>query len=495
MGFGKSRRQLRTIWKARAAGRLRVVGGGLAVALGIGVLGAEPAHALVPEAPTNVSAVAAGLGSATVSWTPAGDGGSPLTGFLVAAQPSAIGLTVDDPTQTSATITGLPDGTYTFTVRARNADGRSLPSLKSPAVTITGGSTVTVPDPPVNVSATPGVQSATVSWTPPANDGGWPITDYKVNVNPGKGVSMPAPGDATSLVFTGLTSGVEYTFTVQAGNDLGRSANSAPSNVVTPTEPMAVAKDFTGDGKGDIIGRKLNGELWLYRGNGTGGVGAYNRIGTGWQVFDRILSTGDFSGDGKSDVLARRPNGELWLYSGNGGGGWAAAGRRISTGWQTVDRILSTGDFSGDGKSDIIARRLNGELWLYRGNGGGGIASYSRIGTGWQAFDRIFSTGDFTGDGNGDVLARKPNGELWLFAGNGAGGWAAAGRRISTGWQAVDRLFSAGDFSGDGKSDVLARRPNGELWLYRGNGGGGFSSYGRASSGWQVYDILLGVGV
>ena len=79
--------------------------------------------------------------------------------------------------------------------------------------------------------------------------------------------------------------------------------------------------------------------------------------------------------------------------------------------------------------------------------------------------------GDFTGDGAADVLARKPDGTLWLYAGNGRGGWAAAGRRIGLGWQVFDRVLSPGDFTGDGAADVLARKPDGTLWLYPGNGG------------------------
>ncbi|EAX0569006.1 hypothetical protein WX77_25030, partial [Salmonella enterica] len=44
----------------------------------------------------------------------------------------------------------------------------------------------------------------------------------------------------------------------------------------------------------------------------------------------RSLATvwGDFDGDGKADLVARKPNGELWLYSGNGTGGFTSPARR-----------------------------------------------------------------------------------------------------------------------------------------------------------------------
>jgi hypothetical protein len=46
------------------------------------------------------------------------------------------------------------------------------------------------------------------------------------------------------------------------------------------------------------------------------------RIGTGWGAFTALLWPGDFSGDGRPDLLARQPNGVLDMYRGNGTGGW-----------------------------------------------------------------------------------------------------------------------------------------------------------------------------
>ena len=46
-------------------------------------------------------------------------------------------------------------------------------------------------------------------------------------------------------------------------------------------------------------------------------------------------------------------------------------------------------------------------------------------------------------------------------------------------------ITARGDYSGDAKADVLAVDPNGALWLYRGNGLGGFSGRTAAGSGWD----------
>jgi hypothetical protein len=77
----------------------------------------------------------------------------------------------------------------------------------------------------------------------------------------------------------------------------------------------------------------------MYRGNGAGGwvTGSAEPVGAGWQSFTALVGGGDFSGDGKPDVLARTSDGSLLLYRGNGAGGWiTGAGERIGSGWGSL---------------------------------------------------------------------------------------------------------------------------------------------------------------
>jgi FG-GAP-like repeat len=204
----------------------------------------------------------------------------------------------------------------------------------------------------------------------------------------------------------------------------------------------------------------------------------------------------DWSGDAHADVLAVGPGEQLLLYRGNGAGGWATGSAEpIGTGWGAFDAMLSPGDFSGDDRPDLLVRRTDGALLMYRGNGAGGFVTGmgEPVGSGWGPFTALLAPGDFSGDGEPDVLARHPDGGLLLYRGNGAGGWVTgAGERIGSGWQGFTSVLAGGDFSGDGKPDVLARQPDGALLLYRGNGAGGWVTGAgeQIGSGWGPLGLV-----
>ncbi|MDQ1536022.1 MAG: hypothetical protein QOE58_415, partial [Actinomycetota bacterium] len=255
---------------------------------------------------------------------------------------------------------------------------------------------------------------------------------------------------------------------------------SVTSWQATPSTAIFSPLDFTGDHKSDVMRVTPAGELYLYRGNGLGAFsGPGTKIGSGWGGFARVFSPGDFTGDGKSDILAVKTNGDLYVYRGSGLGGFTGAATKVSAGWAGFSKVFSPGDFTGDGRSDVMAVLGSGDLFLFRGNGQGGFTGRAtRIGTGWGGFAKVFSPGDFTGDGRSDIMAVGSNGDLHLYRGNGIGGFWGAGTKIGAGWAMFVSEFSPRDFTGDGRSDVLGVQSTGRLYLYRGNGLGGFVGSG-----------------
>jgi PKD repeat protein len=133
-------------------------------------------------------------------------------------------------------------GTYQVTLTVTDNQGATGTFTRS--VTVTAPTTPTAPGAPTGVTATAGNGSATVSWTPPGNSGGSPITAYVVTPYIGSTAKTPVevtgnPPARTATV-SGLANGTTYTFRVAARNATGLLGPTAASAAVTPTAPPAV---------------------------------------------------------------------------------------------------------------------------------------------------------------------------------------------------------------------------------------------------------------
>jgi hypothetical protein len=113
----------------------------------------------------------------------------------------------------------------------------TLPALRDSVATLIAATPTAVPGAPTIGTATAGNAQATVSFSPPASDGGSPITSYTVTSTPG---GLTASGPASPLMVTGLANGTAYTFTAHATNAAGNSPESPVSNSVTPTAALAI---------------------------------------------------------------------------------------------------------------------------------------------------------------------------------------------------------------------------------------------------------------
>ncbi len=90
-----------------------------------------------------------------------------------------------------------------------------------------------LPDPPRNVTATPGKGMATVNFEPPKSDGGSPVTYYTVTSVP-RGIVIK--GTKSPMTVQGLSDQRCYSFVVTASNSVGTGLASHPSKCVTPSE-------------------------------------------------------------------------------------------------------------------------------------------------------------------------------------------------------------------------------------------------------------------
>ncbi len=273
-------------------------------------------------------------------------------------------------------------------------------------------------------------------------------------------------------------------------------ALSATMSTVVQKFSQLSFSDFSSDGHPDVVGQRSDGTLWFYPGNGVGALGNGVQFASGWGGYDMVLAPGDFDGDGKADLIARDTAGNLWLFPGTGNGNINQAGIQIGVGFDVFDTILAPGDFDGDGYPDLLARLPDGTLWLYSGTPSGGLTTPNGpFDSGWNAYDLMVAPGDFDEDGHPDVLARKPDGTIWLYRGNGRGGFIQGGTQIDSQWNQVVEISASGDFDGDGHADVMARKPDGTLWLFSGVGNGTFQQNGgtQIGNGWDAFNRVVGV--
>ncbi|MFP2959623.1 fibronectin type III domain-containing protein [Myxococcus sp. 1LA] len=150
----------------------------------------------VPAAPEAL-AVERGDRQVRITWNaPTSDGGRAVLHYVVTAHPSGVSLATDGPVLTT-TVSGLTNGVAsTFTVHAVNAVGAGPASAESASVVPAAR-----PGAPVSVAATPGVRAATVSWQPPQDTGGLPVSGYVVTASPG-GTTQEVHSAASEATFT-----------------------------------------------------------------------------------------------------------------------------------------------------------------------------------------------------------------------------------------------------------------------------------------------------
>jgi len=197
----------------------------------------------VPLAPRELAAPGVTQTTVTLDWLPpASTGGAEVTSYTV-TWGTGTGKSVD-PASTSAEITGLTAATqYTFKVTADNVMGSSDPPAEIsvwthyPPVPRPTAPTTVLEAGAIAVSQT----AIEMGWLPPASDGGSPVQFYLVGWDGGQGAVVTE----TSVTAQGLLPATEYTFTIQAKNQMGLSdpvsvkATTHYPPVPEPTAPTA----------------------------------------------------------------------------------------------------------------------------------------------------------------------------------------------------------------------------------------------------------------
>jgi TusA-related sulfurtransferase len=271
-------------------------------------------------------------------------------------------------------------------------------------------------------------------------------------------------------------------------HDTSVAFNGAVGPNLGPSWHLIDDGDFNADGRSDFLWQNDNGQaaIWSLN-NGTTlafGSAVGPNPGPSWHV----IGTSDFNGDNKSDILWQGDDGtpSIWLMNGGNLLSNSAAGSgNPGPSWQ----IKGSGDFNGDGKSDILWQGDDGTpaIWLMNGAQSTWVGAVGPFPSGALAGWQIKGSGDFNGDGNSDILWQGSDGTpaIWLMDGTNVLSFGAAGSsNPGPSWQ----IAGSGDYDGDGNSDILWQGNSGlpAIWLMDGLSATGGAILPNPGSDWHI---------
>jgi len=198
----------------------------------------------VPGAPTGLTATANGQDRIDLSWTAPTNVGTGIIGYLIEAREGTRGSWTDLVANTNSTGTTYshrnldPGSTWYYRVAALSSEGDGPTSNVANATTDIGR-----PSAPLALSATAdGRTRINLAWSAPSDDGGAPITQYRIEVSRTgtSGWLLVTRTTSRSYTHTGLNPGSRRFYRVAAINSEGQGPFSRVASAVTQaTVPSA----------------------------------------------------------------------------------------------------------------------------------------------------------------------------------------------------------------------------------------------------------------
>jgi hypothetical protein len=259
-------------------------------------------------------------------------------------------------------------------------------------------------------------------------------------------------------------------------------------------------RDYNNDNKADVYGFDHSGRIWLIPGNGQDIVTFSRRVNASGQGFYAHLDNFTYVGETKSSpctVYARDTlHGELVSFIPDRYG--HIYEYELRKNFNGYTKFTGVGDLTNSGYGDMLARDKAGVLWLFRGTNGPAyndvFKSRIRVPGSWGSATALVGAGDVTGDGKPDLLARDHAGVLRLYPGTGhADKPFGSAVRLSGNWNWATAFIGGADYNGDNKPDLVARDSAGRVWLAPGRRSTKtpFGARTQVATGWSGYSFLF----
>jgi probable HAF family extracellular repeat protein len=252
------------------------------------------------------------------------------------------------------------------------------------------------------------------------------------------------------------------------------NASSSFVATVSPTTWSIVGQcDFNGDGKADLLWRDTAGDVAIWEMNGTTVLnGSSSYVATVSPATWTIVGTGDFFGTGKCGILWRDTSGDVAIWEMKGTTILNASTSYVATVSPSTWTIYGVGDFNGDGNADILWQDTSGDVAIWEMSGTRIVnASSSYVATvspssGWS----IAGTGDFNGDGMSDILWHDSAGDVAIWEMSGTTILNPSSSYVATVSPSVWSIVQTGDFYGIGMSGILWQDTSGDVVIWEING-------------------------